>query len=273
MKNHLQHLRRLDGILPQLIVEVVPEQLRELDAQQSSLCNQGTVLLYLCHKMRRRVVLCEDQCFTAKRPHLRSADVEHVGQASDVAKGHVVLVAGQGVSQTCTVQIQRNLVLPANQAQGLQFPAGVQRTVLRRLGNVQHARKYHVLMISVPIKILNQILYFHRIHLAAVVHRYGKYFMTGVFDGAGFVGADMSGLCGNNTFIWLQHGIDNHLIRLGTAGQKMNICIRHSDGLANADSGLFAKRIVSVTGHLLQIGGHQSYQYSGVSSLTVVVLK
>ena len=130
-----------------------------------------------------------------------------------------------------------------------------------------------MLMISVLIKILNQILYFHRIHFAAVVYRYRQDFMAGILDGAGFVDADMAGFCGNHTFIRLQHGIDNHLVRLGSAGKEIDIRIRYADGLANANSGLFAERIVSVAGHLLQIGGHQSFQYSGVSSLTVVVLK
>ena len=101
--------------------------------------------------MGRHVPLREDHGLAAQGAGLGPADIEHVTQPGDVLKGQVRVPAHQAVGQPGAVQEQPQAVFPADRRDPLQLRFRIQRAVFRRVGNIYHAGKGHVLVALVRV--------------------------------------------------------------------------------------------------------------------------
>lgn len=103
--------------------------------------------------------------------------------------------------------------------------------------------------------------------------RNGQHFVAAVFDGTRFMGGNMAGLGGNDTFIGLQHGINDGLVGLGAAGQKPDIGFRAVACSLNLFFRTFAIRIAAIAGQRLQVGFYKTRQNFLMSAFLIIVLK
>ena len=94
----------------------------------------------------------ENDGFSAERACFCASDIKCVGAAGNILQCDIRRTAGEGISQPGAVQIQRNMILLTYGGERFQLFSGIQCPVLCGLGNLAHARKYHVLMIRIAIK-------------------------------------------------------------------------------------------------------------------------
>ena len=120
---------RIVGAAGDSAVQVVGEQRVELHAQQPSLGEQSSMLLDERHEVLRHVAVREHHRFAEHGTHLGTADVEHVRDARDVFKRHVVAGCGQRVAESCAVNEQWHVVLRADLADRLEFVERVERAI------------------------------------------------------------------------------------------------------------------------------------------------
>ena len=149
------------------------------------------------HKVRRCAV-GEHNCLAAERAHLGAADVEHIGQAGHIGQRHIGALGGQTIAQTGTVHKQRHMVLMADSGQRFQLCLGVQGAVLRRVGDVHHAREHEVVHIAIGIEGPAPVLNRPGIQLAVGV-RQADDLVARELNGTGLVGSHMAGGCGQHT--------------------------------------------------------------------------
>ena len=78
-------------------VEIVLKQGLELDAQETPLRKQRTVLLHLCDELANRPTVRDDDSLAEKGSALGTADVEHIRQTRKVRERDVICRRGQGI--------------------------------------------------------------------------------------------------------------------------------------------------------------------------------
>ena len=151
-------------------VEIVLHQRVELDAQKATLGQQGAVLLDDGEEMGRcgSVGVGENDRLATQGATLGAADVEHVAQVGQLLQGHIAALGHQAVAQTGTVDEQRQVVVTADVADGLQFLKGINRAHLGGKGDIDHAREHHVLVGDVGIEVMQPVAQLGDIHLAVV---------------------------------------------------------------------------------------------------------
>ena len=106
------------------------------------------------------VPLCKYNGLPAQRSHLCPSYIKDIGQLRDILKRHITGAAHQPVAQARAVQKQQNPIGTAEIGERRQFLLCIYGTVFRRIGNIDHAGKYHMFMVLVRIVIL-QILFQH----------------------------------------------------------------------------------------------------------------
>ena len=121
------------------------------------------------------------------------------------------------------------------------------------VGDVDHAGKYHVLMGFIAVKggkpgskVLCKDF--------ALPLGKRKYLVPGELNGSGLVDAHMAGLGRKHALIAAQEGADDHRVGLGSAHQKVYICLRAGAGCPDFVSGGRAAGVGPISGHLLIIG-------------------
>ena len=87
------------------------------------------MLLDKRHEVLRHVAMREHHRFAEHGTHLGATDVEHVRDACDVFKRHVVAGCGQCVAESCAVDEQWHVVLRADLADRLEFGERVERAI------------------------------------------------------------------------------------------------------------------------------------------------
>ena len=95
-------------------VEVIREEGAELNAEHASLGEHGAVGFLQGKEAGQKFGARTHDGFTAEGPHLRAADIEHIGQPVDVLQCHIRIAGRQAVAQSCAVQEQLHAVFMAD---------------------------------------------------------------------------------------------------------------------------------------------------------------
>ena len=201
----------------------------------------------------------KNDCLSAKCAYLGSTDIEYIGISGDIFQCHICLRAYQAVAKSCSVQKQWKIVFMAYLGDFFQFLLCIKGSVLGRMGNIDHSRKYHMLMVRIPIK------GFHIVRDAlcadlSIFFRKCQHFVACVFNRACFMTAYMTCLCRKDSLITVQDRCDDR-------------CIRTVAGFSDLFFGRIAVFIRAVTGKLLHIGFQKFLQDRRMSALAVIIYK
>ena len=112
----------------------------------------------------------------------------------------------------------------------LQLFLRIKCSVLCRMGNINHSRKYHMIIVCVRLEILQIFLQIRRINLP-IFFRKLQHLMPGVLDRPGFMNTHVPCLRCHYALIRCKNAADHDRIRLGTAHQKINLRLRASGRL------------------------------------------
>ena len=196
-------VRHTDGVRPAALIEPVRKERIELNAEHAPLRQKSSVLLDNGEEMRHRVRLREDDCLAEERTALRPADVECIREACDGGEGQLVCRAAERVRETRPVEEERNLVRTADGADDLELVHGVERPVLRRVREVDHAGAHHVIAVRVFV-IRTQTALDGACREFAVRVREREHLVAAALDCARLVHRDMPRICGNHALIGMQ---------------------------------------------------------------------
>ena len=196
-------VRHGDGVRPAALIEPVRKERIELDAEHAPLRQKSSVLLDNGEEMRHRVRPREDDCLAEERTALRPADVECIRETCDGGEGQLVCIAAERVRETRPVEEERNLVRAADGADDLELVHGVERPVLRRVREVDHAGAHHVIAVRVLV-IRTQTALDGACREFAVRVRECEHLVAAALDCARLVHRDMPRICGNHALIGMQ---------------------------------------------------------------------
>ena len=143
-----------NGVCADALVEPIGKERVELDAEQPSLGEQRAVLLDDGEKVWNEPRLGNDDRLAEQRAAFRAADVENVAQRGKVAQCHVVFRTGERVGKARAVNIERQTLFAAERADGRELLSGIERTVLRRLGDVDHPGHDRVVAVRVVLVLI-----------------------------------------------------------------------------------------------------------------------
>ena len=144
----------------------------------------------------------------------------------------------------------------ADSGQRFQLCLGVQGAVLRRVGDVHHAREHEVVHIAIGIEGPAPVLNRPGIQLAVGV-RQADDLVARELDGTGLVSGHMAGGCGQHTLPAAQHRCNDDGVALGAARNEPDIGIRCAARRADLLPRTGAIGIGAVTGDLFKVGLHQ----------------
>ena len=130
-------------------VQIIRKQGIELDSQDTALCEKRTMLFYNCEKVRDQRRIRDYDRLSEERSAFRSADVKDIAESCQIPSCHVIFRGSESVGKSRTIHIEREMVLTACLAEVGQFFQGIQGSVFRRLGDIDHARHDHVLMVII----------------------------------------------------------------------------------------------------------------------------
>ena len=229
---------RRDGLARDPQVEVVRKEGFELNAQQPSLGQQGSVLLDEGEEVRHEFRTGDDHRLAEERADLRASDVEDVAQAGDVAERDRIAVGGQPVSEPCAVEVEGNGAAPADTVERLQLLEAVQRAELRGMRYVEHSRGHHVGPGFVAVEGVDVVFDVAGPHLALVAGQHEDLVSRG-FDRPGLVDVDVPRIGRQHPFVTPQQSVDDRGVGLGAADQEVHLGLRNPAGLADELPGVF----------------------------------
>ena len=210
------------------------------------------MLFDLGDEVLRCIVLGEDNGFAAQCADFCAADVKDIAEPTQLRQCDVIFGTGECIAETGAVEKQRQVVFPADGIECMQFGFGIESAILRRKRNVNHTGKYHVFVIFVRVK--NRKVSFY-ISCGDLAVRAGQlqHFVTGVLNGSGFVDIYVTGLCGEDALVGLQHRADDKLVGLRAADEKIDFRIRTLAGSFDFLNGAAAIRVRAVAGQGFEI--------------------
>ena len=203
---------------------------------------------------------------------LRAADVEHVRESGNVFDRYVGVAAHESVAETCAVEEERQLPLMADLSDRLELRLPVERAVLGRMTDVDHAREYHVIVVAVRIERRHHVIELRSIHLA-VVARKCEDLVSCEFDGTRLMAVDMTGLHGDHALVHPKRRIDHRLVRLCATGQEKDFRLRMSDKCADLLLRTVTVDIGTVARQLLHIRPCQCLQHLRMTALCIITCK
>ena len=189
----------LDGRFTNSHIKIIPEQFIELDSQQSSLCEKSSMLLDDCEQMGDFFRVRNYHRLAKKRAALRASDIKSIAQRCQIRQAHIILRTGQGIRKSCPIHIQINPILITYISESLQFCFCIKRSILCRMGQINHSGHYHMFMVLVTVEIFKIFFHIYGRYLS-VLMRDCKNFMPVCFDGARFV--DTVDVTANQKYIY-----------------------------------------------------------------------
>ena len=138
-----------DGGISDVEVEIIREEGIELEPGYKALGQEGTVLFDDGEEMGNQARIRKDDHLAEQGSAFRPADVEGTTETCQIGQGDVVCRAGEGIGQTGSVHIEFQLIFATDFADCGEFSPRVEGSVLRRLGDIDHARHDH--MVPVPV--------------------------------------------------------------------------------------------------------------------------
>ena len=88
-----------------LVVEAITEELGKLNAQQSTLSEQRTMLLDKRKEVAQKRWVGDNKGLAKESTHLRAANIEDIRKSRYVAECEVRTLCSKGIAHTCTVDI------------------------------------------------------------------------------------------------------------------------------------------------------------------------
>ena len=131
------------------------------------------------------------------------------------------------------------------------------------MGDIDHAREYHVVMAFVRVERLDVLAQIVRVQLAVPV-RNGQHLVSGALDGAGLMGVHMAAGGRDNALIRTQQRVDDNHVGLRAAGEEVNLSLRAGAGRLDLLRSGRGDLVISVAGERLHIGLCQMFQNFGV---------
>ena len=189
-------------------------------------------------------------------PQCGFASCEIGNKLTDAEQWAKIDLVTQTIAQTGTVHEQRHVVLMADSGQRFQLCLGVQGAVLRRVGDVHHAREHEMVHIVIGIEGTAPVLNRPGIQLAVGV-RQADDLVARELDGTGLVSGHMAGGCGHHTLPAAQHRCNDDGVALGAARNEPDIGIRCAARRADLLPRAGAIGIGAVAGDLFKVGLHQ----------------
>ena len=255
-----------------LKIEVIGKERVELDPEEPPLGEQRPSLLHRVHEVGRLIALRENDRLPAERSDLGAPDVEDVAVLRDIGEGHIRLTAHEPVAEPRPVKKERDPVLPADAGELIELALFIERSVLRRMGDVDHSREHHVFMVAVRIEAFKVGAEDFRQDLAVLLPD-REHFISGILDGAGLVNAYVAGLCGDDPLKVSQHRRDDHRVRLGSPDQELHVEVLPAD--RPFDLLLRALRVAvgAVPGQSLHVGLRKVLQDRRMGACDIVAFK
>ena len=261
-----------NGVFTDALVEPIGKERVELDAEQPPLGEQRAVLLDDGEKVRNEPWLGNDDRLAEQRAAFRAADAENVAQRGKVAQCHVVFRTGERVGKARAVNIERQALFAAERADGRELLSGIERAVLRRLGEVDHPGHDRVVAVRVVLVLIKQCADLGCGDLAVLL-RQREHLVPTELDGAGLVHADVPRVRGDHTLVRAQQRVDDGRVRLCAADKEVNLRVRRAASGADLLARGFAVFIRAVTGGLRKIRFAQALQDSGMRALEIITGK
>ena len=223
-------------------------------------------------KVRNEPWLGNDDRLAEQCAAFCAADIENVAQRGKVAQCHVVFRARERVGKARAVDIERQVLFAAERADGRELLSGIERTVLRRLGEVDHPGHDRVVAVRVVLVLLKQCADLGRGELAVLL-RQREDLVPAELDGAGLVHADVPRVRGDHTLVRVQQRVDDGRVRLRAADKEVNLRVWRAAGGTNFFARGGAVFIRAVTGGLRKIRFAHALQDSGMRALEIITGK
>ena len=255
-----------------LQIQVIGKERIKLDAKQSALGQQSSMLFDGGEEVLRGRIMGEHNCLAAQCADLGSADIEAVAVIGNIRKGHISLIAHQAIAHPGPVQIQRQLIFAAYLGQGSELSLRIQRTALCRMRDIDHAGKYHVLMICIAPESFQQRNKLFRNDLSIMFGERHD-LMASELNRTGFVDVDMAALCTDNALIRGQIRVDHSGIGLSTAGEEKHVSVGAGAGLTNLRLGALTEAVVAVAHFHIHIRLHKTTENFRVCTAVIVIFK
>ena len=132
------------------------------------------------------------------------ADIENIAVFCNHRKSYICFFTHQTIAQSCSVEKQWDIITAAHAADLFQLRLCIQSTVLRRMGNINHPRKYHMFVAFIIPECFQAVLQIFFFYFAFVL-RNCDHFMAAVLNGSRLMAGYMAGLCCDHALIRFQH--------------------------------------------------------------------
>ena len=272
--------RHIDGILANAEVKAIRKQCIELNACHTALCQQSTMSLHMCEESLRSnchlsIIHCplrKHHRFATQGTAFRSANIEGIAMMSHPSKVEIASLCHQAISQSCTIDVERHLILSANVIDGFQFYLIIYSTHFRGHSHIHHSRHSHVFPRGVgkeSFEIGMQVVGRH----SSFVRRQGYDLVSACLHSPRLVNVDVRRLNGNHGLIRPQQSIDDRCISLRSACQEEDVCLWALTRLANLLPCVLTPHIEAIRSTLRLVGFHQMAKHLGVCSIVVITFK
>ena len=112
----------------QLEIELVSEKCIKLQTNKCALGNDGSVLLLDGEEVLVCQTVGEDHSFATQCTNLSTTDIEDVTMTGQIGQSDVSPFCHQTIAQTCSVDVQRNVVVLAYLIDIVQFLGSIECT-------------------------------------------------------------------------------------------------------------------------------------------------
>ena len=85
-----------------------------------------------------------------------SADIENITEPGQIRQGQFIGRTGQRIGQPGTIQIERDMMSLADIMDVCQFLFRIQRAIFGRMGQVDHARHNHMIVVGIGCEIVQE---------------------------------------------------------------------------------------------------------------------
>ena len=272
LENLLHAHGHIDGVARQLEIQIVRKQRIKLQTYQCSLGYDGTMLLLDGEEVLVGLTVGEDDSLATEGANLRATNVEDVTVAGQVGQGDVAPLGHQSVAQSGTIYIKRYVVVLAYLIDIVQLLGRIQRTQLRREGDVHQSGEYSMGIVAVVHEVVQILVERLGIHLAQFARQRDD-LVLGELYGTGLMDVDMTCVYTDDTLILIEHGVDGGGIGLRAARQEKYLGIGHPDSLTDAPLGTLRERVKTIGCGFLIVILDEVLQHFRVGTVVIITFK